>query len=104
MGLMSKRSSAARQLAGSKRKRESKRRDFTGASSGCWARTAERVLHGKRRLKAAVGARRGGQPGAWLWGGSLGFAGGLGGGVTGGGTPRGGGTLAAGGWVRFTNV
>jgi hypothetical protein len=50
---MSKRSSAARQVAGSKRKRESNRRDFMGASSGCRARTAERVLHGKRRLKAA---------------------------------------------------
>jgi hypothetical protein len=44
-------------VAGSKRKRESNRRDFTGASSGCWARTAERVLHRKRRLKAAVGAQ-----------------------------------------------
>src|SRR5258708_3253184 len=77
MGLMSKRSSAARQLAGSKRKRESKRRDFTGASSGCWARTAERVLQAKRRLKAAVGAARAVQPVAWLWDGNLSFAGGL---------------------------
>src|SRR5690242_16529542 len=54
-GLMSKRSSAAKQVAGSKRKRRSERRDFTGASSGCKARTAERVLQGKRRLKAAIG-------------------------------------------------
>src|SRR6266446_3271821 len=35
MGLMSKRSSAAKQVAGSNRQRRSKRRDFTGASSGC---------------------------------------------------------------------
>src|SRR5258707_15376463 len=88
MGLMSKRSSAARQLAGSKRKRESKRRDFTGASSGCWARTAESVLQAKRRLKAAAGAARAVQPVAWLWDGNLSFAGGLGGGKMGG-SPRG---------------
>src|SRR6266481_8486421 len=55
MGLMSKRSSAARQVAGSRRKRDSKRRDFMGASSGCKAVMAERVLQGKCRLKAAVG-------------------------------------------------
>src|SRR5260370_240398 len=96
MGLMSKRSSAARQLAGSKRKRESKRRDFTGASSGCRARTAERVLHGKRRLKAAVGAARAVQAGAWLWDGNLGFGGGLRWGIMRGVTPSGAGTLAAG--------
>src|SRR6266436_159709 len=54
-GLVSKRSSAARQVTGSKRKRRSERRDFTGASSGCKARTAESVLQGKRRLKAAIG-------------------------------------------------
>src|SRR5260370_42223703 len=86
MGLMSKRSSAARQLAGSKRKRESKRRDFTGASSGCWARTAERVLHGKRRLKAAVGGARAGQPAPRVSPGKVGFWGGGGGGKMGGGT------------------
>src|SRR5260370_42031822 len=96
MGLMSKRSSAARQLAGSKRKRESKRRDFTGASSGCWARTAESVLQAKRRLKAAVGAARAVQPVALLWDGNLRFAGGGGGGVKRGVLPGGAGAVPGG--------
>src|ERR1700687_2385055 len=59
MGLISRRAAlgagAAKQVAGSTRKSRSTRRDFTGASSDCRARTAERVLQGKRRRKAAIG-------------------------------------------------